>query len=62
MRTASGKQLPRQTTEQLLKKRWAKSTLDLKAQAWMTGTDRETFASLASQAQILAVNRGTISA
>jgi DNA replication and repair protein RecF len=36
--------------------------LDLKAQAWMTGTDRETFASLASQAQILAVNRGTISA
>ncbi|MYN02030.1 cardiolipin synthase [Pseudoduganella sp. DS3] len=29
---ASGK-LPRQTTEQLLKKRWAKSTLDLKAQA-----------------------------
>jgi DNA replication and repair protein RecF len=36
--------------------------LDLKAQAWMTGTDRETFASLASQAQILAVNRGRISA
>jgi DNA replication and repair protein RecF len=36
--------------------------LDLKAQAWMTGTDRETFVSLASQAQILAVNRGTISA
>src|SRR5207342_1144312 len=34
--------------------------LDLKAQAWMTGTDRETFASLASQAQILAVNRGRI--
>ncbi|WP_426344662.1 phospholipase D-like domain-containing protein [Pseudoduganella sp. R-32] len=30
--TAKGK-LPRQTTEQLLKKRWAKSTLDLKAQA-----------------------------
>ncbi|WP_374580909.1 cardiolipin synthase [Pseudoduganella sp.] len=29
---SSGK-LPRQTTEQLLKKRWAKSTLDLKAQA-----------------------------
>ncbi len=36
--------------------------LDLKAQAWMTGTDRETFASLASQAQILAVNQGRISA
>jgi DNA replication and repair protein RecF len=36
--------------------------LDLKAQAWMTGTDPETFASLASQAQILAVNRGRISA
>jgi DNA replication and repair protein RecF len=36
--------------------------LDLKAQAWMTGTDRETFASLASQAQILAVNRGRIGA
>ena len=34
--------------------------LDLKAQAWMTGTDRQTFASLASQAQILAVNRGRI--
>lgn len=30
--TSAGK-LPRQTTEQLLKKRWAKSTLDLKAQA-----------------------------
>ncbi|SFF82626.1 cardiolipin synthase [Duganella sp. CF458] len=30
--TAKGK-LPRQTTEQLLKKRWAKSTLDLKGQA-----------------------------
>lgn len=30
--TAKGK-LPRQTTEQLLKKRWAKSSLDLKAQA-----------------------------
>ena len=30
--TSSGK-LPRQTTEQLLKKRWSKSTLDLKAQA-----------------------------
>jgi DNA replication and repair protein RecF len=37
-------------------------TLDLKAQAWMTGTDRSTFASIASQAQILAVNRGRISA
>ena len=36
--------------------------LDLKAQAWMTGTDRETFASLASEAQILAVNRGRIGA
>ena len=36
--------------------------LDLKAQAWMTGTDRQTFASLASQAQILAVNRGRIDA
>ncbi|XLZ72261.1 cardiolipin synthase [Massilia sp. SR12] len=30
--TSAGK-LPRQSTEQLLKKRWAKSTLDLKAQA-----------------------------
>lgn len=30
--TAKGK-LPRQTTEQLLKKRWAKSTLDMKTQA-----------------------------
>jgi DNA replication and repair protein RecF len=36
--------------------------LDLKAQAWMTGTDRSTFAPIASQAQILAVNRGRISA
>jgi len=36
--------------------------LDLKAQAWMTGTDRQTFDSLASQAQILAVNRGRIDA
>ncbi len=36
--------------------------LDLEAQAWMTGTDRQTFDSLASQAQILAVNRGTINA
>ena len=32
VRTAGGK-LPRQTTEQLLKKRWTKSSLDLKAQA-----------------------------
>ncbi len=36
--------------------------LRLKAQAWMTGTDRSSFAPLASQAQILAVNRGTLSA
>lgn len=36
--------------------------LDLKAQAWMTGTDRSTFAPMASQAQILAVKRGTINA
>jgi DNA replication and repair protein RecF len=36
--------------------------LDLKAQAWMTGTDRSIFAPIASQAQILAVNRGRISA
>jgi DNA replication and repair protein RecF len=36
--------------------------LDLKAQAWMTGTDASTFAPLASKAQILAVNRGRISA
>jgi DNA replication and repair protein RecF len=36
--------------------------LGLGAQAWMTGTDRLVFASLASQAQILAVNRGTIGA
>lgn len=35
--------------------------LDLKAQAWMTGTDRSTFAPIASQVQILAVNRGRIS-
>ena len=32
VRSAAGK-LPRQTTEQLLRKRWAKSTLDMKAQA-----------------------------
>jgi DNA replication and repair protein RecF len=36
--------------------------LRLRAQAWMTGTDRSIFASLASQAQILAVNQGTIRA
>jgi DNA replication and repair protein RecF len=36
--------------------------LDLKAQAWMTGTDRSIFAAIASQAQILAVNRGRITA
>jgi DNA replication and repair protein RecF len=36
--------------------------LDLKAQAWMTGTDRSTFAAIEAQAQILAVNRGTINA
>ena len=36
--------------------------LDLKAQAWMTGTDRSTFAPMASQAQILAMKRGTINA
>ena len=36
--------------------------LDLRAQAWMTGTDRPFFASIASQAQILTVNRGIISA
>ena len=36
--------------------------LSLGAQAWMTGTDRPIFASIASQAQILAVNRGKISA
>ncbi len=35
--TAKGK-LPRQTTEQLLKKRWAKSTLDLKGQAALEET------------------------
>jgi DNA replication and repair protein RecF len=36
--------------------------LDLGAQAWMTGTDRSVFASLAEDAQILAVNRGRINA
>ncbi len=36
--------------------------LDLGAQAWMTGTDRAVFAALAEDAQILAVNRGTINA
>ena len=35
--------------------------LALKAQAWMTGTDRATFAPLAKHAQILAVNWGRIS-
>lgn len=35
--TSAGK-LPRQSTEQLLKKRWAKSTLDLKAQAALEET------------------------
>lgn len=32
------------------------------AQAWMTGTDRDLFAPIAQEAQILAVNRGIISA
>jgi DNA replication and repair protein RecF len=36
--------------------------LGLGAQAWMTGTDRAVFASLASQAQFLTVNQGTIGA
>ena len=36
--------------------------LDLKAQAWMTGTDRSIFASLTQVAQILAVNQGKIGA
>ncbi len=35
--------------------------LDLNAQAWMTGTDRQTFAAIAPYAQILAVNQGIIS-
>jgi DNA replication and repair protein RecF len=34
----------------------------LGAQAWMTGTDRGLFASIAQDGQILAVNRGTIEA
>jgi DNA replication and repair protein RecF len=36
--------------------------LDLKAQVWITGTDRSIFARIASCAQILAVSRGKISA
>jgi DNA replication and repair protein RecF len=36
--------------------------LALGAQAWMTGTDRDLFASLGENAQIFAVNRGTIRA
>jgi DNA replication and repair protein RecF len=36
--------------------------LRLSAQAWMTGTDRDLFAPIAQEAQILAVNRGKISA
>jgi DNA replication and repair protein RecF len=35
--------------------------LALKAQAWMTGTDRSIFAPIAADARILAVNRGIIS-
>jgi DNA replication and repair protein RecF len=31
------------------------------AQAWMTGTDRDLFAPIAQEAQILAVNRGIVS-
>jgi DNA replication and repair protein RecF len=34
--------------------------LRLSAQAWMTGTDRDLFAPIAQEAQILAVNRGKI--
>jgi DNA replication and repair protein RecF len=34
----------------------------LGAQAWMTGTDRDLFAPIAQDAQILAVNRGIIGA
>jgi DNA replication and repair protein RecF len=34
----------------------------LGAQAWMTGTDRDLFAAIAENAQILAVNRGKIGA
>ncbi|MGD9503198.1 MAG: DNA replication and repair protein RecF, partial [Methyloceanibacter sp.] len=36
--------------------------LALKCQAWMTGTDRDLFASLAQDAQIFGVNRGMIGA
>jgi DNA replication and repair protein RecF len=36
--------------------------LALKAQAWMTGTDRGLFAPIAQEAQIFAVNRGKIGA
>jgi len=36
--------------------------LRLGAQAWLTGTDRDLFATIAQDAQILAVNRGNISA
>jgi DNA replication and repair protein RecF len=36
--------------------------LALKAQAWMTGTDRDLFAPIAQEAQIFAVNRGKIGA
>jgi DNA replication and repair protein RecF len=36
--------------------------LRLGAQAWMTGTDRDLFTPIAQDAQILAVNRGKISA
>jgi DNA replication and repair protein RecF len=36
--------------------------LRLGAQAWMTGTDRELFSPIAQDAQILAVNRGNITA
>jgi DNA replication and repair protein RecF len=35
--------------------------LRLGAQAWLTGTDRDLFATIAQDAQILAVNRGNIS-
>ena len=34
--------------------------LALKSQAWVTGTDRDLFASIAQEAQIFAVNRGMI--
>ena len=36
--------------------------LRLGAQAWMTGTDRDLFAPIAQDAQILTVNRGMIGA